>query len=254
MTDLTPEGAAALSAVAARHGVSQDAALHLLVAVSNGGGTMAQFSHPELGGMGQWSMGGMIMVGDMFNNALKARVDGLCNDLSALLRGPSPFVPRPAGGGAGGGDWWPEGLGLGRPASSGAQNAMRYAYFPDARRLAVDAGGVVMVYDTGAHAIGGFGQQQGGDASITLSSQFGTVRLSDLTVVWPAPAAPPGPASAPPAAPASAAPSPAAPSLAAPDAGGDVFAAIEKLGALRDRGVLTDAEFASKKAELLARI
>jgi hypothetical protein len=58
---------------------------------------MAQFSHPELGGMGQWSMGGMIMVGDMFNNGLKARVDALCNDLSALLRGPSPFAAQPGG-------------------------------------------------------------------------------------------------------------------------------------------------------------
>jgi len=102
MTMLTDEGRAALDALAARHGISQDAALHMLIAVSNGGGTMAQFSHPELGGMGQWSMGGMIMVGDMFNNGLKARVDAICNDLSALLRGPSPFA-RPAGGAPGSG-------------------------------------------------------------------------------------------------------------------------------------------------------
>jgi hypothetical protein len=239
MTQLSPQGADALAAVAARHGVSFDAALHLLIAVNNGGGTMAQFSHPELGGMGQWSMGGMIMVGDMFNHGLKARVDALCNDLSALLRGPSPFAPVPQSQGGGwGGAWWPADLGLGLPASSGAQNAMRYAYFPQARRLAVDAGGVVMVYDTGEHQIGGFGQQQGGDASITLSSQFGTVRLSDLPVVWPAPQAP------------AAAPPPAS----AESPAGDVFAALEKLGALRDRGLLSDAEFSAKKAELLARL
>jgi hypothetical protein len=116
---------------------------------------------------------------------------------------------------------------------------MRYAYFPQARRLAVDAGGMMMVYDTGDHQIGGFGQQQGGDASITLSSQFGTVRLSDLPVVWPAPQAPAAPAAQ------------AAPVESPP---GDVFAALEKLGALRDRGVLSDAEFSAKKAELLARL
>ncbi|HEY9212502.1 MAG TPA: SHOCT domain-containing protein, partial [Ancylobacter sp.] len=44
--------------VASRHGVSTEAVRVLLQAVAAGGGTMAQFSHPELGGMGQWSRGG----------------------------------------------------------------------------------------------------------------------------------------------------------------------------------------------------
>lgn len=34
----------------------------------------------------------------------------------------------------------------------------------------------------------------------------------------------------------------------------DVLAALEKLGALKDAGILTDDEFASKKAELLGRL
>ncbi|HEU4676098.1 MAG TPA: SHOCT domain-containing protein [Motilibacteraceae bacterium] len=34
----------------------------------------------------------------------------------------------------------------------------------------------------------------------------------------------------------------------------DVVSQLERLGELRDRGVLTDAEFAAKKAELLARL
>ena len=86
MQDLTPEGRRALDAIARRNGVSLDAALTLLRAVAAGGGRMAQFSHPELGGMGQWSPGGMIMVGDMFNHGLKQRVDTLCSELAALLR------------------------------------------------------------------------------------------------------------------------------------------------------------------------
>ena len=69
--ELTPEGRRLVEDVAQRHGVSADAVLTLLQAVAAGHGTSAQFSHPELGGMGQWSQGGMIMVGDMFNNALK---------------------------------------------------------------------------------------------------------------------------------------------------------------------------------------
>src|ERR1700709_1478726 len=107
MNNLTPDGQAALSQVAQRHGVSMDAASMMLDAISRGGGTMAQFSIQELGGMGQWSQGGMIMVGDMFNNGLKYRVDGLCNDHANLLRGPTPlFTPPPAGSGQGGMAGW----------------------------------------------------------------------------------------------------------------------------------------------------
>ena len=67
----------------------------MLQAVVNGNGSMAQFSHPELGGSGQWMRGGMTMVGDMFNYGLKSKVDGLCSELSQLL-GQQPFVPPPA--------------------------------------------------------------------------------------------------------------------------------------------------------------
>ena len=48
---------------------------HLLYAIMAGQGYQAQFNLPDLGGMGQWSLGGLSMVGDMFNNQLKARVD-----------------------------------------------------------------------------------------------------------------------------------------------------------------------------------
>jgi hypothetical protein len=78
--------------------------------------------------------------------------------------------------------WWP--VELGAPAASGAQNNLRYAYFPFAGRLAVDCGGDVWVYDTQGHQIGGFSQQQGYGASITMQSQWGTVPLSQLPVVW----------------------------------------------------------------------
>ena len=75
MQGLTPEGERIVEDIARRHGFSTDAATSLLRALAAGNGTQAQFNHPELGGMGQWSQGGMIMIGDMFNNGLKARVD-----------------------------------------------------------------------------------------------------------------------------------------------------------------------------------
>ena len=141
------------------------------------------------------------MVGDMFNNALKARVDALCTELAGLVgaaasrrrrsrrAAPAPACSSPA---RAGGGWWPEGLGT--PASVGAQNDMRYAFFPATRRLAIAAGGQVTVYDTGDHRLSGFAQQQSGDRSLSFTSQHGLVRVADLAVVAAGRRRPGGPA------------------------------------------------------------
>src|SRR5213595_3443371 len=127
MQDLTPEERRAIERIALRHGVSTDAALTLLQALRAGNGAMAQFSHAELGGMGQWSQGGMTMVGDMFNHALKARVDAVCSELAEMLRTVTVYVAEKGVGPSG--EWWPPGLG--RPSTTGGQNDLRYAFFPD---------------------------------------------------------------------------------------------------------------------------
>jgi hypothetical protein len=164
--------------IAQRHGFSAEAARVVAEALRHGGGSMAQFSHPELGGMGQWSAGGMIMIGDMFNNGLKARVDALCRDLAAA---PGPVPAASGQQDRQSGNWWPDGLGT--ASATGAQNDMRYACFPDQRRLAVMRDGTVRVYDTGTHRISGFSQQQSGTQSLTFTSQDGLVRLEDLKEV-----------------------------------------------------------------------
>ncbi|MEH3145774.1 MAG: SHOCT domain-containing protein [Methylobacterium frigidaeris] len=240
-----------LDAVAARHGVSPDAARHLLDALARGNGRAAQFDHPELGGLGQWSAGGMIMVGDMFNAGLKARVAALCDDLVPLVAGTASEPGAGIGTGTGGA-WWPEALG--RPGTSGSQNDARYAVFPQARRLVVQSGGRTTIYDTGDHRIGGVSQQQSHGRSLSFTSQHGPVDLDDLPVVdgtAPAGAGMPASHAAPVEAPAA---TPVVPSSPGGPAGGDVLATLERLADLRGRGVLTEAEFAAKKAELLARL
>lgn len=167
-----------IAAIAERHGFSPDAARVVAEALRRGGGSMAQFNHPELGGMGQWVAGGMLMIGDMFNNALKARVDALCRDLAAMP-GPVPAAAEDQPGQTS--HWWPDGLGT--PSATGAQNDMRYACFPETRRLAVMRDGRVRLYDTGEHRLGGFSQQQSGSQSLAFSSQTGPVRLEDLSEV-----------------------------------------------------------------------
>jgi Short C-terminal domain len=255
---VTPEAEAAIADIAERHGLSREAVLAMLVAVHAGGGTMAQFSIPELGGSGQWMQGGMTMVGgNMFDNALKARVDALCGELAQLIGTTTVFPASTKGRHAAftTGNWWPADLGV--PTASGGQNDARYAIFPSDRRLAIRMNGVTRVFDTGDHQIGGVQQQQGGRAgTVQFTSQFGTFDVSSLTEldaaqVTDTPVAPRHRADP---APPVAQPQPAS---ASPNASGDpaaIIAAIESLAGLHQRGILSDEEFATKKADLLDRL
>ncbi|QJP17285.1 SHOCT domain-containing protein [Starkeya sp. ORNL1] len=232
---------AAIEKVAADNGVSTGAAQALFDALAAGGGTMAQFSHPELGGMGQWSRGGMLMIGDMFNHGLKARVDRMCSQLAELAaRHPRGLHGDAASGGMRG--WWPEGLGI--PSSSGAQNDMRYAFFPSERRLAISDGGDVTVYDTEDHIISGVSQQQGSSRNLAFTSQKGDVKLSDLRRVSRGGDEARAPV-----------PTPTAEGVRTEATGADeIFRRIEGLSELLKKGILTEDEFRAKKAELLARL
>lgn len=250
MPQLTPAGFHAVQDIAQRHGFSVEAVQSMLDSVSYGNGSMAQFSHFEFGGSGQWMQGGMTMIGDMFNNNLKGRVDNLCAELSRLLANqPNLFVAAPVVP-----NWW--GTELNWPNSSGGQNGMRYAWFSQARRLAIESNGQVTIYDTLDHQIGGVSQQQSGGYSVTFSSQYGYVDLSRLPVVSINGMAPLPPAPAPfvPAPVQNFNNAPFAPDTNAANQGNDIFASIEKLAALQSRGFLSEQEFTAKKAELLSRL
>lgn len=290
MQQLTPAGQQIIDDIARRYGYSTGAVLSMLQSVINGNGSMAQFSHPEFGGSGQWMLGGMTMVSDMFNNNLKNSVNNLCSELSRLVTaqpdllgsgsfqsqsqggqqrnndagganhgawnaapsgGASLFVPPAQGSGS---DWW--GADLRWPNSTGAQNGVRYAYFAQAHRLAIEVNGRVTIYDTLDHQIGGFSQQQSHGGSLSFNSQHGLIDVARLPVV-----AIDGVAQtarsdqAAPAAQAPASSSGMSQQAGTENAAGmDIFAAIDKLAELRSRDILTEAEFAAKKAELLARL
>ncbi|WP_419757919.1 hypothetical protein [Acidisoma sp.] len=182
-----------------RHGISEEASYALYHAVKRGGGGFAQFNHPDLGGMGQWSRGGMTQIADMFNDDLKARVTAACEEMSLRVPGEgatgldsgqaqqhqvfgsddanSDRAPMTSGWT----DWWPEGLGA--PASSGAQDNMRYACFPDLHRLAIERDGKLTIYDTGHYRLTGFSQQQSTSQDLVFSGPDGTVRTDSFRVV-----------------------------------------------------------------------
>jgi len=176
-----------ISRVSLRHSVSPDAVRTILRALRSGGGSMAQFSHSDFGGMSQWSPG-MSMVGDMFNNSLKSKLDAVCTELAAYVaetRSIEPGVGRKVGEvsyrSSQGSDWWPGALGT--PSAVGAQNDLQYAVFPGTRRLAIKDGGHIEIYDTGNHQIFGVAQAQSADRTLTFTSQDGLVRVSDLPKV-----------------------------------------------------------------------
>ncbi len=75
--------------------------------------------------------------------------------------------------------WWPSGLG--EPASQGAQGSLRYAFFPEAKRLVIEQDGKTTTYDSGDHQISGVSQQHGHDQTLTFTSQHGPVDLGSLT-------------------------------------------------------------------------
>ena len=230
--------------------------------------------------MGQWSQGGMIMVGDMFNNALKYRVDSCATSWRAV-REPEPAVAprripvaepgRPrlscrAAAASGVSFRVVAGLGSASPSSTGAQNDIRYACFPPPpagdparrRRLASTT--------PQDHQISGFSQQQGRRRVADLheparagprrrpavigDGSHAPVRTQGQTAqVKPLPNASPSTDRAPaPLAPATATATSPATSVE------DTFANIERLADLRDKRVITDQEFEAKKAELLTRL
>jgi len=289
MRQLTAEGQQIINNLAQRYNFSPDAVFSMLQSVINGNGSMAQFNHPEFGGSGQWMKGGMIMLGDMFNNYLKNSVGGLCEELSNLVINQPSLIQSGSfqsqnqgtqqqsnfGGNAsitGGqqqnssgplgavslfvpppagssGNWWPAGLQF--PNSTGTQNNVRYAYFAGIRRLAIEANGHVTLYDTLDHQIGGFSQQQSVGGSITFTSQYGLVDVNSLPIISidNEPVHPPVQPQSPAR---NIQPGPVTTHTTNQEA--DIFGAIEKLAQLKDKGILTDDEYSAKKAELLARL
>ena len=154
----------------------------------------------------------------------------------------SLFVPETSSRASG--QWWPAELGF--PNGTGAQNQIRYAYFNQNHRLAVELNGRVTIYDTLDHQISGVSQQQGHSGSLTLTSQRGTVSVSTLPVVsvGGAQTKTPEPRTEPVSEP------------YRPDSAHetDLFAKIERLAELHTKGILSSEEFAAKKAELLSRL
>ncbi|WP_353722021.1 SHOCT domain-containing protein [Dyadobacter sp. 676] len=271
MKTLSADGRQKVTDIAARYNLQPETVERLLAAVIRGNGTMAQFNLSELGGQGQWMRGGMTMVGDMFNSALRGMVDKLCNELADLVttallfedRGEAVDAPEQArevaNAGADksagtGNDFFSQASGswptiFGNPTASGSQNNFRYAYFAPVHRLVVEDAGKRTIYDTKHHHITGVSQQQGVTSSYRFTSQDGQVDLSTLEVV------------SDPDAPKQRRPGITYDVTATAELGPEsrnpqdiVISTIEKLNTLFEKGQITEEDFKAKKEELLRRL
>lgn len=174
-----------IDALAKDYSLSRETIIHLLDALLATNGTMAQFDADELGGQGQWMKDGSTMIGDMFNESLKVKVDKLASHLSKMIAN-DEFSSSPTNHSQTHTNhhaWWPSELGT--PTATGSQNDMRYAYFAKPKRLVVDNNGKLTIYDTLDHEIYAFSAKQGFSetSNIAFKSNLGIVHLSDLKKV-----------------------------------------------------------------------
>jgi hypothetical protein len=77
---------------------------------------------------------------------------------------------------------WPSELGI--ASTRGTSPEMRYAYFPQNRRLAVEWHGVLTIYDTAEYQFRGMLEAHSAETvGISIWTQHGQVRLADLATV-----------------------------------------------------------------------
>jgi hypothetical protein len=189
-----------IPSIAERYRVSLDAAREVERALRATGGRQAQFAHPELGGAGQW-MPGMLMVHAGIDRQLRMRIEGLLDEVAAVVRGSESAAPAalsrepdspaalsrvdlPAGE-----SWWP--ASYGHPSAQGCQSGIRYAWFPGRRCVLVQVGSRIDCFDTADRQVHGVGQssasavepQQGHTSRLVLTTSTGEIPLDHLECV-----------------------------------------------------------------------
>ncbi|BAP55984.1 hypothetical protein THII_1687 [Thioploca ingrica] len=276
-----------LTELTQKYQLSEHAIMVLWQALIKGNGKMAQFNHPELGGVGQWLPGGLTMISDMSNSYLKMVIDNLCGELSILIKEDyfnpinqgsrqqqqqsqgnidsseavkaHPFNYDP---------WWP--IEFGAPTLSGSQNGLLYAYFAHKQRLVLEKQGEIFVYNTLHHQISGVSQQQSSSGQLLVfASPDGTFTVADLPLIssFTRPVHEPSVKESnqhtdiiakaekiKEMLPRAALKIEPLTKPADESQQPDIFSTIKKLAELKDQGIISEQEFEAKKTELLSRL
>lgn len=140
----------------------------LLIDLQRTEGKQVQFNIQELGGFGQWQANGMIMIGDMFNNSLKDKVNRICQEIAQHSQ--TIKVEKKVN------------VEQQRNATTkGSQNGMSYAYYFNEHLLEVVIDGQLKKYDTKDYEILGVQQSQNTfGQKLSFSHSKGSIFLTDL--------------------------------------------------------------------------
>jgi hypothetical protein len=164
--------------IASKYRISEETVRTLLEGLKVSGGRQVQFNISELGGMGQWQSGGMVMVGDMFNHGLKTKVSELCSELAGLSQTmeeeekPKKKTEKQTI--------------ASKPSATfrGSQNDSHYAYYANDDLLEIEENGKVTKYNTAGYALSGVQQSQSNSLkNLSFTYPGGTVSLKDLKKV-----------------------------------------------------------------------
>jgi hypothetical protein len=77
--------------------------------------------------------------------------------------------------------WWPPNLR--RPSKSGAHGTLKFAFFADKRRLLVESGELLLLFDCGEHQIREVEERFGQESGIVFTSQNGLHPIGDLRLI-----------------------------------------------------------------------
>lgn len=163
-----------IKSLAKKYGFSEQTIEILLQGLIQSGGNQVQFNLSELGGMGQWQSG-MVMIGDMFNNGLKNSVNNLCFELAELSRN-LPVEKSKAKNNQ-------KSKQEDQITFKGSQNEEGYQYIASKNRLEILKNGKVKtIYDTTGFELTGAQQQQSNtDRDFKFQDKSGkTLSLKDF--------------------------------------------------------------------------
>lgn len=163
--------------IAAKYQITEATVRTLLEGLQTTSGFQVQFNSAELGGMGQWQSG-MVMIGDMFNDGLKAKVAALCAELASFVREYQAAQPE---------EKEKEDATVSAPIKtipatfSGSQNGAKYAYYAPQNVLQIEEEGKISRYSTEGLTLWGVQQSQDGTGKkLKFTHAGGTITVDDL--------------------------------------------------------------------------
>ncbi|TAE03736.1 MAG: hypothetical protein EAZ97_01080 [Bacteroidetes bacterium] len=162
-----------LKEIAKKHNFSEELVERIWENLLQTQGNQVQFNEPELGAMGQWQ-NGMVMISDMFNLRLKNKVNDLCTELSVLAKEQLTNDAKK-----------PKSKDESEKADCiASQNGTEYAYFSKTNRLRMRKDDKTTFYDTTGYKITGISQaQQNGKEKVEIWAGKQKLSLEDFEKV-----------------------------------------------------------------------